>query len=302
MRTAHQLKELYEQGENISALLRREMGVEENTREIIEIAYDLQSGSYIAAMDAPAMRSHKKEYAQGIAQLIRSLCEPESVLEAGVGEATTLSGVAAFLGASVAAYGFDLSWSRVALARDWLKKNGIRNSVLCTGDLFNMPFSDNSIDVVYTSHSIEPNGGSEEAILRELHRVARKYLVLLEPGYEFASSEAQRRMDSHGYCKDLKGHSLRLGYEVLEHQLFSCCANPMNPTAVTVIKKNGLRDGSLEVLACPRYKTPLLKMAGSFFSPEALAVYPIIDGIPCLRIENGIFASRFEDVCAQVVG
>ena len=43
--TARQLKELYEQGRNISAFLRTEMGVAYNTPEIIEISYDLQTGS-----------------------------------------------------------------------------------------------------------------------------------------------------------------------------------------------------------------------------------------------------------------
>ncbi|RKX40351.1 MAG: methyltransferase type 11, partial [Verrucomicrobia bacterium] len=182
MITPRELKELYKQGENISAWLRREEGVAHNTREIIEVAYDLQSGSYVSAMDDPTISAHKREYAIEISKLIRSLCEPESILEAGVGEATTLSGVVKALGSTVASYGFDLSWSRVAVAREWLENQDVQNTVLCTGDLLNAPFASNSIDVVYTSHSIEPNGGSEEAILRELYRVAKRYLVLLEPG------------------------------------------------------------------------------------------------------------------------
>ena len=32
------------------------------------------------------------------------------------------------------------------------------------------------------------------------------------------------------------------------------------------------------------------------YSDEALVVYPIIGGIPCLRIENGIYASKYEEV------
>jgi len=103
------------------------------------------------------------------------------------------------------------------------------------------------------------------------------------------------RMDSHGYCKGLNDHAVRLGYEVLEHQLFPCCVNPMNPTAVTVIRKDGVSNDQSDVLACPRYKTVLKEIEGSFFSPEALVVYPVIGGIPCLRIENGVFASKYDD-------
>ena len=51
MKTPRQLKKLYNNGINISEFVRREMGVEHNTREIIEVCYDLQTGSYIAALE-----------------------------------------------------------------------------------------------------------------------------------------------------------------------------------------------------------------------------------------------------------
>lgn len=247
MTTPRQLKELYKQGQNISAFLRKEMSVEHNTREIIEISYDLQTGSYIDAMKDEKMSKHQKEYTREIAATILSLHEPKSILEAGIGEATTLSGVLQNTQSEIRAYGFDLSWSRVAYARKWLNSKGFNKTLLCSGDLFNIPFLDNSVDVVYTSHSIEPNGGNEEPILRELYRVAGKFLILLEPGYELASDEARQRMDSHRYCKNLKGISDSLGYDVLEHKLFPHTSNPLNPTALTIIRK----DNDVE-LPCPR--------------------------------------------------
>ena len=296
MITPRELKKMYAQGQNISALLRQELGVNQNTQKIIEISYDMQTGSYIEAMKSADMAKHKEEYTAEIAKVILSLCQPTSLLEAGVGEATTLSGVSKHLKNEVSSYGFDLSWSRVAYAKDWLHTQGIINTVLCSGDLFNIPFLDNSIDVVYTSHSIEPNGGNEESILRELYRVAKKYLILLEPGYELSSEEARQRMDSHGYCKNLKGISHSLGYEVLKHELFPYTTNPLNPTALTIISKQSDTELPSDVLACPKFKTPLKKIDGALYSPEALVAYPILGGIPCLRIENGIFASKYQEV------
>lgn len=300
MNTPRQLKELYDQGHNISACLRDEMGMDHNTREIIEISYDLQTGSYIAAMQDEKMSQHKRQYSREIVREMLLLCQPESILEAGVGEATTLSGVLQNMPAGIRSYGFDLSWSRVAYAKRWLQTEGFTDTVLCTGDLFNIPFLDNSIDIVYTSHSIEPNGGNEMPMLQELYRVAKKYLVLLEPGYELAGNEARQRMDSHGYCRNLKGIADSLGYEVLEHKLFPYTANPLNPTALTVIRKDSDVAVPSGTFACPRFKTPLKEIGGMFFSPEGLAVYPVLGGIPCLRIENGVFASKYEEVMAVV--
>jgi ubiquinone/menaquinone biosynthesis C-methylase UbiE len=296
MTTPCELKSLYEQGKNINALLREEKGLQHNTDEIIEISYDLQTGSYIAAMENAEMVEFKRDYTAGISKTILSLCEPMSILEAGVGEATTLSGVLQHLKDDVRSFGFDLSWSRVAYAKRWLQRQGMFNTTLCTGNLFHIPFADNSIDLVYTSHSIEPNGGNEQPILQELFRVTRKFLILLEPGYELANDEARRRMDSHGYCKNMKGIAESMGYDVLKHNLFPFTANPLNPTAITIIKKDDQTIPSSYILACPKFKTPLEEIGSMLFSPEALVVYPIVGGIPCLRIENGIFASKYKEV------
>ena len=297
-----ELKNLYKKGHNIAEYLRNELGLTSNTPEIIEISYDLQTGSYINLMKTEKMIKHKAEYSAEISKIVLSLCSPESILEAGVGEATTFSGVLSGFGKSVQGFGFDLSWSRVAFAMNWLKGNGIHNYSLSTGSLINIPFLDDSIDVVYTSHSIEPNGGDEKDILLELYRVARKYLVLLEPGYEFASAESRKRMDSHGYCKNLYGICKSLGYKVIEYKEFPFSAVTVNPTQLIVIEKCSEGDAPEQKFACPSMKSPLEMINGMMYSHEALVVYPIIGGIPCLRKENGVLASKYSEIMSASLG
>lgn len=297
-----ELKAKYEKGENIAAILRSEAGLKHNTEKIIEASYDIQAGAYVSAMEQEDYKLQVREYSFEIAMLLKSLGagSASSILEAGVGEATTFSGVLKNLDQDqIRAYGFDLSWSRIAIARNWLSGEGIFKPVLCTGSLLNIPFADNSIDIVYTSHSIEPNGGMEEPILKELHRVSKKMLVLIEPAYELAAEDARKRMDAHGYCKNLVAISKRLDFNVIEHRLFYM-VSPMNPTALTVIQKEEVEldtPPSASPFACPIYKTPLQDLGGGgLFSPEALAVYPVIAGIPCLRMENAIVASYFPEI------
>ncbi|MBF0123427.1 MAG: methyltransferase domain-containing protein [Candidatus Omnitrophica bacterium] len=294
--TPRWLKSMYDRGKNISALMREQKGLSHNTEEIIEVSYDLHTGSYIYDMADERVSKYQEIYTAEISKKILSLCDPQSILEAGVGEATTLSGVLKNLKKDVKSFGFDLSWSRSAYAKHWLQTQGINNVTLCTGTLFHIPFADNSIDVVYTSHSIESNGGNEEPILKELFRVARKFLVLIEPCYEIADEEQRRRMDFHGYCKNLKGIAVSLGYDIWEHRPMPFNANPLNPAAMTIIKKKAGVSPSSYYLACPKFKTPLEEMGNILFSPEALVAYPIVGGIPCLRMENGIFASKYQEV------
>lgn len=301
MITPRQLREHYDRGDNITELLKRHSEVNQNTEHIIEVAYDLQTGSYIRAMQDAKYASDKRRYVAAIAEVIANLGNFDTVMEAGVGEATTLSGVLGELGPDYQAFGFDLSWSRVAAARRWLQESGIEDVRLCTGSLLNIPFADNSIDVVYTAHSIEPNGGREAEILSALYRVARCFVVLLEPGYEWASAEAKNRMDSHGYCKHLGQISSDLGYEVIRHEPFTVSLNPMNPTGLTVLRKQTINssDRSADVFACPRWKTPLRDLGEVYYSDEGLMAYPVIGGIPCLRVENGILASQLPVVALQ---
>jgi len=101
--TPRQLKERYEQGQNITQFLRNEMGEPHNTKEIIEIAYDLQTGSYISMVKDGEMAQRQDRYSQEIVNIITSLCQPTSIMEAGVGEATTLSGVLQYLGGELLA-------------------------------------------------------------------------------------------------------------------------------------------------------------------------------------------------------
>lgn len=294
MITPDELKYRYSRGENISSLLREASDVQRNSQDIIEVSYDLQAGSYIEGMKSSEMIKHKEEYTSEIANNILSLCSPHTILEAGVGEGTTLSGVVGNLGVNIESYGFDLSWSRVAYAKKWLSRKGVSNCKLCTGDLYNIPFSDNAIDVVFTSHSIEPNGGSEKEILLELYRVTKKYLLLFEPGYELASLEAKERMDSHGYCKNLVGVAESLGFNVIKHELIDSIYNPLNPTAMVVISKCTEETPS-SIFACPIYKTPLVETEAAMYSEKALVAYPKLGGISCLKIENGILASKYTE-------
>jgi hypothetical protein len=95
--TPRELQEAFRRGENISALLRSTSGQLANTEEIIEVAYDLQAGSYIAGMGDAKYLDFKSRYMTELAEVIRSLGLEGPLLEAGVGEATTLRALSATL-------------------------------------------------------------------------------------------------------------------------------------------------------------------------------------------------------------
>ncbi len=286
------MRAAYARGENAMAHARAVLGTAQNTSDATLIAYDLQAGSYTAVVRET--RADNLRWCSQLADVLRPLFPAGgSLLEVGVGEATTLSTVSRLLSpAPATVLGFDLSWSRCSVARDWLQEEGIKAEVF-VGDLFSIPLADDSVDVVYTSHSLEPNGGRETDALRELLRVARRAVVLCEPIYELGSSEAQARMRQHGYVRGLADTFRGIGAQVKECRLLPYTTNPLNPSGVVIVEKNPTSAVSPALaFRCPLTNTPLVREADVCFSPLTGMAYPILRGIPLLRTQHAVMASK----------
>lgn len=288
------MRSAYARGENTMEYARRESASSVNTVDATLIAYDLQAGSYIA--DVRNNPERQALWCNQLAEILDSLVTAQSsILEVGCGEATTLAGVLQRLSHKPQhALGFDISWSRCAQGLSWLAEKAV-HARMFVADLFEIPLEDASIDVVYTSHSIEPNGGREEAALRELFRVARRAVVLVEPIYELASAEAQTRMRYHGYVRGLKDTADRMdGGKVTQYRLLEHTSNPLNPSGVILIEKGAHKRGGLRKSLswrCPLTYMPLRDGEDVFVSDDLGLVYPVLRGIPLLRAEHAVIAS-----------
>ena len=288
------LREIHAKGGNIMAAVRETTGSATNSAEAVKISYDLQSGSYSQAWSDPVYREMHDIYCAEMAEIISSF-GPESVLEAGVGEATTLCSVVGKLHKrpSLVA-GFDLSWSRIHFARRHATDRGCEGFFFCTGQLEKIPFPENSFDVVYTAHAVEPNYGRETVILRELLRVARHKLILFEPSYELGGAETRARIKEHGYCRDLPTAAVAAGGRVVLHKLLRNPMRATNQTAALVIEKPHPSDGcGLGGFACPRCGSPLDALRGNQYCRRCATVFPVIAEIPCLLPENAILATSY---------
>ena len=291
------MRAAFGRGENVMEFARQARRSEENFSPATLVAYDLQAGSYVEKVLANERAND--QWCDQLAGILSPLMgKHSSLLEVGCGEATTFAGVLKRLAVTpTQALGFDISWSRCSTGLQWLECQ-LRRATLFVADLYSIPLATNSVDVVYTSHSLEPNGGREEEALLELLRIAKKAVVLFEPIYELASVEARQRMKSHGYVRNLKRTAERVGGIVTDYRLLSYSTRSTNPSGVLVIKNPVGRfqtDGNAGEIRwiCPFTKLPMGQHAEAFYCMESGLAYPFLGKIPLLRPEHAVVASTF---------
>lgn len=291
---AQEICTLFDRNVNIIEWIREREGTECNSPTAILYSYDAQAGSYTKALEDPAVSEVKGTLGRHLAEVLDRLA-PDSLLDAGIGEATSLVPILGHLKKKPARIlGFDISLSRLLFAREHLVANSHNDAVLFTGRLDRIPLASASVDVVLTVHALEPNHGYEDLILAELLRVARRHLVLVEPSYETASAEARSRMERLGYVRGIPEALKRLGYnsqvEPVPYNI-----HRLNEAALFIVDKPkpvGSSEGNLPLFVSPISGEPLLMRQNCYYCPQDGHAFPVIAGIPCLVVENGILASK----------
>lgn len=292
----NELKMRYNNNENIVEYVRSKSGTKENTVEQIMLSYECQAGSYVEAYSEDPGR--KERFLARLVETILSKSISGSLLEAGTGEATSLVPLLNLLptGYFREVYAFDASWSRIKVAKNFSVSQNCSNIQFFTGDMLNIPVIDDYFDLVLTVCSLEPNGGKEKELLQELYRVCRNYMILLEPCYEFAGEEARQRMQKHGYITNLLQAARELDYHVETYELYGSNIHELNPIGIMIIRKDGtgLPDADCP-FADPETKKPMTRYEDSFYCPDSMLAYPIIQSIPCLQKHNAVVAAKYLD-------
>lgn len=295
-----ELRQAYRSGENITQLLTKNYPRLER-QEVIEIAYDIQAGSYAKrASDNPERLTH---YARELYELSKPyIAEHDVVLDCGAGELTTLSAMSEHLPVHCQLLACDISLSRLQVGRHFadrvMRSDLARDLKLFVADMACLPLADSSVDVVFTAHALEPNHGREQQLLSELLRVARRQLLLFEPSYEHADQVGRARMEEHGYVRDLPQHIEAAGGRLISAQLIRNPLNPLNPTCFYLVEpltkdgRPGQSSFSEQDFQCPRSGLSLRRRQNYWWSQEGGWAYPEIDGIICLREKHGILMSH----------
>ena len=295
-------RKAYKEGRNITELLRFQKKEDLNTPEIIELAYDLQAGSYIEHTEKYPLQIDV--YSDELAFILnRHITEADSLLDVGTGEFTTLSHVLGKLKSPPKeVFAFDISWSRIYMGLTYAKKQmGVNYNLLkpFVADMREIPLFDKSINITTSSHALETNGGSLEEILSELFRITIDKLVLFECCFEINSEEGKKRMERLGYIKNIDGAIEKLGGKLLEKIIIKNKSNALNPTVCFIVTpppsaKEMLpnkTDIKSSLFSVPGTNIPLIKFKNYYFSNKLGLCYPTVEDIPLFTSNTAILAS-----------
>jgi ubiquinone/menaquinone biosynthesis C-methylase UbiE len=278
------LKILCKKKKNINQFLREKTNLSE--KEIIKISYDLQSGSYIRSYN------YKKSL-KVLNFMIKEINSTKftSLLDFGCGELTNFYTLIKNI--KTAGKNFfcnDYSFNRIFLGKLFLDKKKLSVNLTCfTNDSIKIPLPDNSIDIVTTIHAIEPNKNDANKILRELWRVAKKKLILLEPNNKltdempfYVKKIVNKRFKINNYVLNLeeKIKKITSNYKIikLKHHF-----NPLNPASLFIINKNSQKFSKLNFLDPANDNVSLQKKSSFYFSEKTGRIFPIINNIICFN-------------------
>ena len=288
-------KKIYKKGGNISSFLKKKYKDTLSLNQIIELSYDLQTGDYIRYFRENPVFA--KNYSKELADIIKPFVKKKDVvLDIGSGEFSGLAFLLKYLNIENSnIYAFDISLSRVLkgvqFTNIFLKKNVINPFV---ADIENIPFSDQSIDVITSSHALEPNGTKLKILLKELFRICKGYIILHEPYFEIASKEAKKRMNKYGYIKNIEETIKDLNGKIIDIKIKKYVYTDLNPTACFIIqppKPKKTKFINKTYFTIPGTNFKLKKSNGYFLSEETGILFPIIKDIPILVKKSSILAT-----------
>ncbi len=123
----------------------------------------------------------------------------KSLIEVGAGELTTLYPIIKKTNGLNFISALELSPNRLKHGKAFLKEKGAKINHFVACDASNIPYEDNSFDVSYTQFCIEQVPLLAKKIIDEMIRVSSKYVIIMEPSYEFSNKITRNRILHKGF-------------------------------------------------------------------------------------------------------
>ena len=161
---------------------------------------------------------------------------------------------------------------------------------MARADASQLPYPDNSFDMVYTVHVIEQVPSLYLKIVKELVRVSSNIIILIEPSYEFGSNSSKKNIFKKGYTQIKDSDFNRLDYKLIYRDIMEL-RSYINGSEIVILKKNknkSKKNKDKTEFICPITHESLLKK-GKYLSNKSKTInYQIKNSISKLCPEDRI--------------
>ncbi len=160
-----------------------------------------------------------------------------TILEVRAGNCLNIASLIARYGDKILISGIDIAENRIRIGQDRLgeKISAARLSAQSITD--RTSFSDGEFDVVYSVHCLEQIAYDTKNALREMNRICRGKIVMLEPVFENGTALQRLYLILADHVRMLLKSIHELGLPLVHNEILSLQANPANQTSVLVIDK-----------------------------------------------------------------
>ena len=273
---------------NIQLFLNKKTNLDK--RKIIQMSYDIRSGHAIKIFSK--RKVFFKKYINEVVNLIsKNFHGVKTILDCGSGELLTTNLLSENMKDLDKLYCFDYSYKRLLDGKNFSNKVSFKSrnklEIFCA-DMFNIPLPDNSIDLITTFQSLEPNGSYEYKIIKELLRVSKKGLFLMEPDYENANLKQKKRMRKFNYIKNLPKVFKKLKVKFKVEQMINN-GNNLNRCSAFIVYKKKTKKNNKPCFIDPANKKKLNKMKDFLYEKNDGNLYFSFKSIPILIKEKALF-------------
>ncbi len=281
----NKIAKISSQKKNVNQFLRKYSTL--NETQIVKAFYDFQAGNYVK------MYKYKRSY-KNLKDLIKeiNITKFSTFLDFGGGELTNFHTILKNIKNAKSKIFFccDLSFLRIYHGVEFLKKkkHSLNNMNFFVNNGIDIPLPDSSIDLVTTCHVIEPNKIKASKIIKELYRITKKKLILLEPDNTLIQKnnrfkkKINKRFNKHNYVKNIDSKLKRLNIDFKKIELKNHF-NKLNPASIFIIKKNPKKINKPYFLNPFKKNDKLSKTENYYFSKKKDRKFNIINGIALLN-------------------
>ncbi len=189
------------------------------------------------------IKGYPKKFSTSFVLNILETTNSTSFMEVGAGELTNILEIQKKNKKIIfdKVFALDVSLPRLIVGNKFLRENSAKIDYCISSNAEKIPLSDNSIDLLFTIHCLEQVPHLAKNIIKEMLRVAKKYVVLIEPSIEYGSEITRNRIYAKNYVK-LNNNMLKdIDAEIIYREL-NRLSSFISSSEIVILKKKSSKN------------------------------------------------------------